>query len=91
LDYEVIGNQFEAALWFAISAVLLFKWGTFKSRPRPFSLSLPFAFAVFGVSDVIESHTGAWWDPWWLLVMKAGCVIVFFLAWRKYRRSKRKR
>ena len=90
MDVEVIFNQFEAALWFAISAVLLWSW--LKAKPRPFHWSLIVAFAVFGVSDVIESHTGAWWDPWWLFVMKAACVLVFVRAWVVYRRElKRKR
>ena len=91
MDIEVIFNQFDAALWFAISAVLFYHWITAKTKPRPFHLSLVLAFAVFGLSDVIESHTGAWWRPWWLFVMKLACVIVFFQAWMKYLRSKRKR
>jgi hypothetical protein len=89
LDIEVIFNQFEAALWFAISAVLFWAW--LKTKPRRFHWSLVVAFAVFGVSDVIESYTGAWWDPWWLFVMKAACVLVFLRAWVVYRKSRRKR
>lgn len=89
MDVEVIFNQFEAALWFAISAVLLYRW--VKSKPRAFHWSLVVAFAVFGVSDVIESHTGAWWTPWWLFVMKAACVVVFLKAWLAYRRGLKQR
>lgn len=37
------------------------------------------AFALFGVSDILEAHTGAWWRPWWLLMMKGTCLAVF--AW----------
>ena len=90
MDFEVIFNQFEAALWFAISAVLFYRW--IKTKPRLFHWSLVVAFAVFGISDVIESYTGAWWDPWWLFVMKAGCVLVFGRTWFVYRRElKRKK
>ncbi len=24
-------------------------------------------FILFGLSDFVEIHTGAWWKPWWLL------------------------
>jgi hypothetical protein len=44
---------------------------------------------VFGVSDLVEAQTGAWWEPWWLFVMKAACVLVFVLAWRAHRRQER--
>lgn len=49
----------------------------------------PSFHAVFGVSDLIEAQTGAWWEPWSLLVMKAACVLVFLLAWRAHRRQRR--
>ncbi len=32
------------------------------------------AFVAFGVSDVVETQTGAWYRPWWLLTWKAACV-----------------
>ena len=35
------------------------------------------AFVVFGVSDIIEAETGAWWKPIELLVLKAACVLTF--------------
>lgn len=30
---------------------------------------------LFGISDFAEVFTGAWWQPWWLLAWKAGCLI----------------
>jgi hypothetical protein len=42
---------------------------------------------VFGISDLIESETGAWWEPWWLFVMKSLCVLGFLLAWRAHCRK----
>ena len=95
---DAIFNLFEAALWFAISAVFFFR-GMFRAGGRsPESRTrrremflLASAFAAFGVSDVIESRTGAWWEPWWLLALKAVCVLVFLRAFRRYRTGHRSR
>ena len=82
--FQALFNQAEACLWLLIALVL-----TMKLRmPRPWRWLLPCAFAVFGVSDLIEVRTGAWWEPWWLFVMKAACVLVFLLAWRARRRQR---
>ena len=91
MDVEVIFNQFEAALWFAISAVLFYKYLSAKPESRPFALPLPLAFFVFGISDLIESQTGAWWEPWWLFVMKTACVLVFLQAWIVHLRAQREK
>lgn len=71
-----------------IALVLLFR----LRPPQPLAMTiwrwlLPLSFAVFGVSDLIESETGAWWRPWWLFGMKAACVLGFLLAWRANRRK----
>ena len=29
---------------------------------------------AFGASDLVETSTGAWYDPWWLFLWKAACV-----------------
>jgi hypothetical protein len=90
-DLTVIGNQVEAVLWFFFA--LGFSWKGCKTRHpdrRRLSWMLVVAFAMFGVSDIIESTTGAWWRPWWLFVLKAGCVAVFaygFLAFRSIRKQ----
>lgn len=81
--FHAIFNYGEAGLWFVIALVLAVR----LCMARPWRWLLPCAFAVFGVSDLIEVQTGAWWDPWWLLVMKAACVLVFLLAWRAHRRQ----
>lgn len=38
---------------------------------------LPLAFLAFGISDLVEEGTGAWWRPLWLLLLKSGCIAVF--------------
>ena len=87
-EFSRMFNQGEAALCFIIAIVVLI-----RLRP-PLKLAsafwrwlLPLAFAVFGVSDLIEAETGAWWHPWWLFVMKAACVLCFLLAALRHRRK----
>jgi hypothetical protein len=42
------------------------------------------AFLVFSISDVIESRTGAWWRPYWLMLIKGGCLVVCVLGFLRY-------
>jgi hypothetical protein len=86
MSLHAVFNYGEAGLWFVIAFVLALR----LRMKRPWRWLLPLAFAVFGVSDLIEVRTGAWWDPWWLLVMKAACVLVFLLAFRERRRQEGK-
>lgn len=86
-----VSNYIEAGLWITmgIGCLLL---ACFAGRRRPIRL-LPLAAAgvliVFGCSDIVEAHTGAWWDPWWLLVWKVLCVgllvllLILAKVWRK--------
>ena len=85
LSIHAAFNYAEALLWFIIALALAVRLR--MRRPWPWRWLLPCAFALFGVSDLIEVQTGAWWEPWWLLVMKAACVLVFLLAWWAHRRQ----
>ena len=38
----------------------------------------------FGISDVIESRTGAWCQPFWLLILKVACLAAFLFGFREY-------
>lgn len=74
-DFFVLANYAEAALWFAIGA----GFGAiacFRPVRRRVSCIAAAAFIAFGLTDVVEASTGAWWRPWWLLAWKAACVIV---------------
>ena len=40
---------------------------------------------LFGLSDIVEIQTGAWWQPWWLLVWKGACISgLVLLLWIWY-------
>lgn len=43
------------------------------------ALVLGIGLVMFGISDFVEMASGAWWEPWWLLVWKGICVGVFIL------------
>jgi hypothetical protein len=74
MDFEKSANLVEAALWFTVSLVFVRKAIRAHARLRWVFLILAAAFVVFGTSDIIESGTGAWWRPWWLLALKATCM-----------------
>ena len=85
MDLEYSFNLCEAALWSAFGVVMLAKTRSAKtSASRRIYASLSAAFFLFGVSDFIEAHTGAWWTPWWLLVWKAACVVWLALGFFRY-------
>jgi hypothetical protein len=77
----VQANLAEAALWGVIAVVVLFR--------RSIELRSAWAglLVAFGVSDLVESTSGAWYDPWWLLLWKAACIFGFLTlgvrAWRR--------
>jgi hypothetical protein len=85
-------NYIEAGFWgvigagFAVRAVRLGN-GAGKWKCVVAAVTL---FA-FGGSDVVETRTGAWWHPWWLLVWKGVCVIVLVglvgVWWKRRERS----
>lgn len=75
MTLEATFNTAEAVLWFALALIV-----TFGTRGRPDAIRrnaflAAMVFALFGVSDLLEVLTGAWWRPWWLFALKAGCIV----------------
>ncbi len=73
----VAANVVEALLWFLVAGIVFYR---FRSAAGAVLL------VAFGISDLVETQTGAWWRPWWLLVWKAACIAglltLLVLAWR---------
>lgn len=86
-QFPKVFNQCKAALWFVIAVGI--GWRIRRLAWRNVYWLLPPAFFVFGISDVIESRTGEFWEPWWLLMMKLACVLVFLFVLSHYLRSQR--
>lgn len=71
---HTIFNYCEAGFWWIFAIVFFVRAIRGEQRWRRDQFILALAFAAFGLSDWIEVGTGAWWKPWWLLVLKAVCV-----------------
>ncbi len=84
MDIERDGNFIEAGVW-CVAAALVF-WKAFRSPVifRRTLVALGITVAVFGGSDIVEAHTGAWWRPWWLFVWKGACVIALLFLFVRY-------
>ena len=91
MNVERVGNLIEATLWFAVCVVFVFKAIQGCGRLRAVFMLLAAAFFVFGVTDLIESETGAWWRPLWLLALKSSCVTGFVFGFAAYYRLARPR
>jgi hypothetical protein len=84
-------NYAEAGLWTAIGLGFLAKSVRVQGRTRTPCLIAAVALLAFGVSDVVEAHSGAWWHPWWLLVWKGLCLLVFAALLSIYIKERRRR
>jgi hypothetical protein len=80
-------NYAEACLWGAIGIGFLLR-AIARSAHRRDALIAGVMFLAFGGSDVVEASTSAWWRPWWLLVWKGLCLLVF--AWLLVRSIRRR-
>jgi hypothetical protein len=82
---HTVFNYAEAAFWWTFALVFAFRAFRFGAQWRRDQLILALAFAGFGFSDWLEVGTGAWWRPWWLLALKAICLLVIVRALWKLR------
>ena len=84
MDVAARFNFFEALLWFSLSGLFLFFGGKTRylaARQRKNSIFLGITLFLFGITDLIEMQTGAWWKPVWLLVCKGICVIAIIFGY----------
>jgi pimeloyl-ACP methyl ester carboxylesterase len=87
-DIGAVFNYCEAGLWLAFAVTLAIGSCQSGAASRTLQVTAVIAFALFGLSDLIEAQTGAWWWPWPLLVLKTGCVVVLFGCLVGYHRTK---
>ena len=79
-------NYIEASVWFAIAVVMALmctRGGSDNLYGRLQGIA-SVTFFVFGISDVIEASTGAWWQPFWLLLIKTACICSFIWLFVSY-------
>jgi hypothetical protein len=85
VDALAVFNSLEAVFWTTIGLVVFRKSRFPDSRQRLGQIASAW-FVLFGISDVIEVFTGAWWRPWPLLVLKASGVIALVTCGLIFRR-----
>ena len=90
-DAFVIANYVEASLWAVMGLGLMaaglsgrfwfIGWRFIRLRSgQRRAMIVGLALVAFGVSDLVETRTGAWWRPWWLLAWKAACLAVVLIG-----------
>lgn len=89
-DFFSTSNYIEAGLWIAVALVFA-AFAIKRAGPtRRRCVIAAAVFALFGVSDIVEVQTGAWWRPWWLFVWKATCAAAMLWLLLGYLLSRKK-
>ncbi len=80
-------NYIESGLWFVFALIMQFHVYRVGTEHKLFKVTCmaSLAFLLFGISDVIEAQTGAWWHPFGLLLLKVGCVLTLAGCYVWYR------
>ena len=77
-------NSIEAGMWIALGLGAAVQALRFRGPVRRDLVVLAIDLIAFGISDIIETRTGAWWRPWWLLAWKAACVFAFLWLLKRH-------
>ena len=84
-----ISNYIEAGLWSCIGVGFAIAALRQTGITRRDCWIAAIDFILFGISDLVESTTGAWYRPIWLLIWKGLCLLVFAWLLIKYIRRRR--
>lgn len=90
MDALAIFNSFEAIFWIAIG-IVVFRKSWQSHRRHRLGVTAAVWFVLFGISDIFEVFSGAWWRPWPLLAYKAICVTALVTCGILYRQLSRTR
>lgn len=92
ISFELF-NLFEGLYWISLG-IISFILSYFAPRKyKKLSLFALLILTLFGISDFIEIKTGAFWTPWWLLLINLVSVLglivipVWYLKLRIHRHS----
>lgn len=87
-SFFVTANLIEALLWALIGFAFLLRAIWLRTPARRMAIITGLTFLFFGLLDVAETRTGAWWRPWWLFAWKASCVILLTMLLTVYVRRR---
>jgi hypothetical protein len=87
---HVLFNYGEAVVW-VIAGIYVF-WTSRRQTvvPRTVGSVASIAFLAFGISDLVETRTGTWYDPWWLFAWKLACILILLSCLAVYARHARR-
>jgi hypothetical protein len=85
MDPLAIFNSGEAVFWM-IAGVVVFRSSRLSPEYRRLGLIASVWFVLFGISDIFEVFTGAWYRPLSLLAFKATCVTALITCGVIYRK-----
>ena len=89
MDPVAAFNVVEAALWIILAALAALLGHRVRGLTPRLRFSLALSLFAFGVSDLVEVRTGAWWRPPGLLIYKGLCLLGIvasaLLLWRNRR------
>lgn len=80
MTYVEVFNAVEAVWWIALAILIAsndLDIAALRGWPQ---CVLVIALLTFGISDIIEIKTGAWWRPTSLMVLKLACIAAFIIA-----------
>src|SRR3954471_16195493 len=84
-----ISNYIEAGLWTSIGIGFVIAALKYSGLTRRRCWIAAVTFTCFGISDLVESQTGAWYRPIWLLIWKGLCLLVMVWLLVLYFRERR--
>lgn len=81
---HAVFNIAEAIFWVLLAVIVATRGSSAHPSLRRLGFLVAATFVAFAGTDLIESRTGAWYRPWWLLAYNAACVAVIFGCYMKY-------
>ena len=75
MEIVYYGNIIEGIFWIGVSLIFFLSACKRREQHRLFCIYGGVVFVVFACSDFYEAQTGAWWEPWWLILWNAGCCL----------------
>ena len=88
-DLVRTGNLIEAGFWVVFATAIAIGAVGQPRAMRSLGVTACAVSLLFGISDLVEARTGAWWRPWWLLALERPCawrgLVLCFLKYRQLR------
>ena len=88
MDALALFNSVEAVFWITIGMMVWMRTRV-SVRFQRLGRKASIWFVLFGISDIFEVFTGAWYRPLSLLLLKAACIVALIACGFAYRKRSR--